>query len=363
MTHRSRILCFLFFVAVGCGETCDPNQINEDAIKCISDAQCSDDLYCNGIEYCDPDDPTASGFGCVSSSPCGSAKRYPDGTVECTRPEQEEAIAACFADGETFQTCCNQECLVDSDCDDGLFCNGEETCSFGGHCESGSSPCTSTDCLEVVDVCQCEDADDDGHFTDECGPVGFGPGSRSGGDDCNDNDGSIFPGNAEVCDEDGVDEDCDPTTLGPDVDGDGFAPLECCNGADCGVDCDDNLRGVNPGAVEVCNGLDDDCDGDIDEDLRQTFYVDTDGDGFGDASSTQVGCFDTIGSGYSLVAGDCDDTNPHIFPGSIVCNPGPNDPNRYDFCEEDGTYSEGRCDTLTQVCVTQPGGHGVCADS
>jgi hypothetical protein len=91
-----------------------------------------------------------------------------------------------------------------------------------------------------------------------------GDGVRSaacGGRDCDDGDAARFPGAVEVCD--GDDEDCDATTLGPDRDGDGYVATECCNeSTNCGDDCDDTLNTVNPRAAEACNGgVDDDCDG------------------------------------------------------------------------------------------------------
>jgi hypothetical protein len=96
----------------------------------------------------------------------------------------------------------------------------------------------------------CEDADGDGV-----------PSAACGGADCDDADPNRFPGATEVCD--GDDEDCDDATFGGDADGDGYASSACCNGAgNCGDDCDDALNTVNPRAAETCNaGVDDDCDG------------------------------------------------------------------------------------------------------
>ena len=57
------------------------------------------------------------------------------------------------------------------------------------------------------------------------------------------------------------------------------------------TDCNDANAAVNPGATEVCNGIDDDCDGLTDEGLTPTtYYADTDGDGFGNSAVLQTTC-------------------------------------------------------------------------
>ena len=371
MKLKIRNLLFLLFLLVGCGDTCSEVEFDEDALKCDFDSECDDGLFCNGFEQCFHAHPFADRFGCAPGRACAASLRFsPDGRINCQQREEEEQLVECFDrysfrpslftnSGEAFDDCCVTDCRFDADCIDGNFCNGVEKCepSSPGADERGcvpgvEGPCEEEgSCNEDIDICvaACEDRDGDGFGAISCG-----------GSDCDDTDARRSPGRAEICDAEGLDEDCDPTTFGPDRDGDGFIDIECCNGENCGTDCDDLRARFSPDASEVCNGLDDNCDGDIDESVRQTFYADTDGDGFGDSSAEQVGCFDTIGSGYSPIIGDCDDTNPQIFPGSIVCDPQPNAPNTYLFCETDGTYSNGECDTLSQACVTQPGGHGVC---
>ncbi|NIR42197.1 MAG: hypothetical protein GWN79_04495, partial [Actinobacteria bacterium] len=100
-----------------------------------------------------------------------------------------------------------------------------------------------------------------------------------GGSDCDDSDPNRFPGNTEICDSEGVDEDCDPETLGDrDVDGDGQVSAECCNGARCGGDCADRLPDVFSGAAEVCDLRDQDCDGSVDEGVAVMLFEDLDGD-------------------------------------------------------------------------------------
>ena len=87
-------------------------------------------------------------------------------------------------------------------------------------------------------------------------------------------------------------------------------------------DCDQSNADVHVGADEVCNGYDDDCDGLIDgqdPDLigGETWYADVDGDGHGDADSTDIGC--EAPPGYVASSDDCDDQDPSV-PNSEICN-------------------------------------------
>ena len=167
-----------------------------------------------------------------------------------------------------------------------------------------------------------QDADDDGYTADE---------------DCDDNDASIHPGATELCD--GLDNDCDgvidedvKSTFYADVDGDGFgdpeASIEACEKPEGyvpnGSDCDDEAAGVYPGATEVCDGLDNDCDGDTDEDLAEVFYSDNDGDGYGDPDSAVEACEQPAGTVTN--GDDCDDTSDEAYPGGTeVCDELDND--------------------------------------
>ena len=126
--------------------------------------------------------------------------------------------------------------------------------------------------------------------------------------DCDDSNALANPTETEVCD--GFDDDCDGVADGEDsadastwyadTDGDGYgdAAVEviACEAptgyvADA-TDCDDEDDGANPGAAEVCDGVDDDCDGDVDEPDAEdaaTWYADDDGDTSGDADVAEIG--------------------------------------------------------------------------
>ena len=102
--------------------------------------------------------------------------------------------------------------------------------------------------------------------TSECGDLD-GDGSKSaacGGDDCDDSNPARYPGATEVGNSE--DEDCDPQSIGgTDGDRDGFIDANVSNpGGATGDDCNDSQATINPNAQELPNRLDDDCDGLVD---------------------------------------------------------------------------------------------------
>ncbi len=177
------------------------------------------------------------------------------------------------------------------------------------------------------------DADGDGHgdagsTTAACDqPSGYVANTT----DCDDADATTSPDADEQCD--GHDDDCDgvvdeddavdASTWYADADGDGYgdpgSTVVACEAPSGYVadasECDDGDSAVHPGAVEICDSIDNDCDGVVDEDDAvdaSTWYADADGDGFGDAATTDVACDQP--KGYVADATDCDDgeatTNP-----------------------------------------------------
>ncbi len=141
--------------------------------------------------------------------------------------------------------------------------------------------------------------------------------------DCDDDDGDVHPGATEVCNQ--VDDDCnegadeagasgEPTwyaDLDDDGHGDAAASVLACAAPASHVassnDCDDDNGDVHPGAEELCNDVDDDCDLVPDDNPvnPSTWYDDDDGDGFGDPADPAVGCDAPLG--YVENDGDCDD--------------------------------------------------------
>lgn len=214
-------------------------------------------------------------------------------------------------------------CANDAACDDGLFCNGAETCAER-RCVRGAAPrcddgvaCTVDFCSEETRGCvnRAPDADADGENDARCVDTR----GMALGTDCNDMNASVSSGALEVCDRMGVDEDCDPTTHGgTDLDGDGFEDAQCCNGTMCGTDCNDAVRGANPMATEVCNGIDDNCDTRVDEGVTVMVYVDSDGDGRG-AGMSMMACAST--ARFSVYGDDCNDRDARVRPGQPeVCD-------------------------------------------
>jgi hypothetical protein len=160
--------------------------------------------------------------------------------------------------------------------------------------------------------------------------------------DCNDMNAMINAAQSEVCD--GLDDNCNGLTdeglpvavYYPDCDGDGFgsssatgsAPvcgpvvLPSCNGhreVTSHTDCNDTNAMINPSVAEVCNGIDDNCNGAIDDGLMfYDFYPDTDHDGYGATTGALHTCNPSIPAGYLADNTDCCDTDAHAYPGETA---------------------------------------------
>ncbi len=258
-----------------------------------------------------------------------------------------------FGDADSPIVACEQPADatdVTGDCDDAhdtVYPGAEELCDE-----------LDNDCDDLVDgddpdfdgtTTWYPDLDGDGYGDDDAAvesctaPEGF----IAQGGDCNDDDTAFNPAAAELCD--GVDNDCDGRTdlADPDLeggatwyldaDGDGYgagtAEIACDAPSDAYVpdpgDCDDSNRLVKPGAEEVCDGIDNDCNGLTDDEDPgmtglATWYLDEDDDGYGITDSTLKACDQP--EGYAADAGDCSPTDPAINPGAEeVCDDLDND--------------------------------------
>jgi hypothetical protein len=158
----------------------------------------------------------------------------------------------------------------------------------------------------------------------------------------------------------GVAWGCDAVTVYQDLDGDGYGvdsyKSTRCEASDgwalLGGDCLDTANYVHPDAPEQANSRDDDCDGQIDEDVEiATLYPDADEDGYGAANSASIqGSVGMVG--YANNAEDCDDDDPAVSPGnSEACDGRDNDCNGE---VDDGTFQfcgTGRCSRRIENCT------------
>jgi hypothetical protein len=211
------------------------------ASECVKDEDCDDGVRCT-VDVCAD----------------GACLRTPNDLL-C------EESTTCDPEAD----CPPRTCIGDSNCDDGLACNGIEVCVDQScqvvepfNCSDGEA-CTFDQCIDL-DRATCvhstRDEDEDGFGDELCDAVGDVPAT-----DCNDRNPEIFPGAPEVCN--GVDDDCNGVCDEPGA---------CCRGevGDCITTCDSTGSRtcslncswtVCVPPTEVCNGVDDDCNGTADD--------------------------------------------------------------------------------------------------
>jgi len=274
-------------------------------------------------------------------------------------------------DGETDEDFASSP----TDCGVGAcYSTGETQCQGGTEidtCQEGT-PGDDSNCDGVDDDC---DGTDDDDYTGQATTCGIGACYAEGAMEC------ISGSEVDSCSEgspaaddatcDGIDDDCDEA-----VDED-FAPY----GSDCGVgECysegevtcveGSEVDSCEEGAPsdEVCDGLDNDCDGTDDEGVTSTFYEDSDSDTFGDAQSTEEAC--VAPSGYVSDDNDCDDSDADINPDATeVCNGADDDcdgeTDEGDVCQgtpddQDGDGYDNTEDCDDDNAAVNPGATEVC---
>jgi hypothetical protein len=323
-------MTLLLLATLGCR---NKDEVNYDSDPEVVDSDAPADADGDGSldeDDCAPDDPSV--FPGATET-CNEIDDNCDGQVD-------EGVTSTFyadADGDLhgdasveIQACEAPEGYVASPADD---CDDADPTTFPGageRCDGVDNDCDGSVDEDVLDTWYA-DADGDSYgdpdsVIEDCNP----PANSSSNDlDCDDAEAASYPGNTEICDE--LDNNCDgqvdegvTTTFYADDDGDGYGDggdLEACEQpsgyASEDGDCDDASGDVNPDATELCDGVDNDCDGDADEDDAAdagTYYPDADGDGYGSSAYSWTQCEQP--SGTVTDATDCDDTESSTYPGA-----------------------------------------------
>ena len=283
------------------------------------------EIHPSAAEVCDDTDNDCDGY--ADNAAVDAALWLPDIDGD-TYGDDAQVTAACVAPAGYTD--------LGGDCDDGdasVFPGASETCDDRDEdCDGTADEDATNPHPFLPDVDGDEYGDDTQAVVIACdAPEGYV--ERPG--DCDDTNAAVSPRAAEVCD--GIDNDCDDgvdadatdaTAVYPDLDGDGWGGdagvLLTCDPLDAwlasgwletGGDCDDAHAEANPLGVEVCDGLDDDCDGVTDPDGApgtQRWYADLDGDHAAGPDVHVDSC--AAPAGYLAVAEDCDDAEPRANP-------------------------------------------------
>ncbi len=274
---------------------------------------------CDGTVPADEDDADGDGVRvCEGDCDDADAANFPGNTEVCDGNDNDcdgtPNANEVDDDGDGYRIC-------EGDCDDA------DASRNPGEIEACEG--LDTDCDGVLPVDEndydgdgwmgCEECDDDdaGMHPDDLDGDGYSPCDG----DCDDGEATAYPGGIEICD--GLDNNCDGSLSATEVDDDGDGSMVCEG------DCDDGEATVHPGAAEVCDGIDNNCNGTVpaDED-------DVDGDGF------------------MVCENDCDDSDPAVHHGAAdVCDAhldndcdGVTDPLESDDDQDGATECGGDCD-------------------
>jgi large repetitive protein len=253
-----------------------------------------------------PEDHVADNTDCDDGN-----EAYNPGVAEddCTDPEDyncDGSVVFEDNDGDGVAAC--------EDCNDN---DGDIHPGADEYCDDVDTDCDGTldedDALDAIDWYADGDSDGYGLDSDSLHQCYQPEGYVDVNGDCDDALNNFHPGAQEGDCADPNDYNCDGSVGYEDKDNDGFAAC---------MECNDSDATVFPGGDEVCNDIDDDCDGLIDDSddsvdavgTGTEFYADTDGDTFGDAANTTWACDQP--SGHVTDNTDCDDGAGATYPGA-----------------------------------------------
>jgi hypothetical protein len=195
---------------------------------------------------------------------------------------------------------------ADLDCDDAdpaVFPGGSEICDGLDNDCDGIVDNNASDAVQWFGDSDGDGFGDSAQVSEACeAPAGY----VAAEGDCDDADSRVHPTAPETDCTDPIDYNCDGSVGYADADGDGSPACE---------DCDDAESTAFPGGTEICDSIDNDCDGDVDDSATDasTWYIDYDADGFGSSSYTEQACEQPVG--YADNDLDCDDTSALALPG------------------------------------------------
>jgi len=364
-----------------CNNGIPAEEVDNDAdgfVECVVDSGGWDGVAISGGEDCDDADftvfPAAAELcdgqdnDCDNSLPTDEVDDDLDGFVECQ-------IDSGGWDGAS--SVLGDDC---NDVDPQISPSGTESCLT-----VADDDCDGSDNDDDADGCTNWYTDDDldsfGAGTPICRCTAAGAYTSLNDADCDDADATSFPGGVEVCD--GADNDCDQVVDNgatdeaiwyDDSDGDGFgdpaqSPITACQGsggftADNPDDCNDSDGSIYPGAEEYCNGVNDDCDSQTDEDDSVdavAWFLDVDGDGYGRDEGAGTAC--SLPTGTVSVGGDCEDDNPAISPAATeVCDAADVDEDCNGLADDDDSGATGQISWHTDLDGDGQGAFGPTTD-
>ena len=299
-------------------------------------------IHPGALETCD-----ATDSDCDGDLVDGDLDTDLDGQPDCVDVDDDgdgmpDGVDCQPLDGTIYQGAPETCDAVDSDCDGDLV-DGQADTDLDGtpDCtdldDDGDGSLDVDDCAELdasihpaaVELCDLIDSDCDGDLVDgdvdtdgdgepDCVDVDDDGDGSVDGDDCAPLDAAIYPGAAEACDL--IDSDCDGDLVDGDVDTDGDGESDCVDSDDDGdlagdqLDCAPLDASIYPGAVELCDAIDSDCDGDLVDGALDTDSDgvpdcaddDDDDDGLDDATEVDAGSdpLDADSDGDGLSDGD-----------------------------------------------------------